>query len=130
LFTLGKDENLRQTSGRFVSLAGIALLCISVVAQQNPAVSAKPTDKFLGSWKLNVEKSPLGPVAENVTVKLEGKQLRSSVDVKRRDGSESTGRIESRYTVSPDGKTLTKRVISGGGPPSLGNQVLVFDRVP
>ena len=37
-------------------------------------------------------------------------------------------RIERRYTVSPDGQTLTRRIISGG-PARFRSQVLVFDKV-
>ena len=57
----------------------------------------------------------------------------------KRDGADSfvvaavfhggASRIESRYTVSPDGRTLTRRMISGG-PPNFRNHVLVFDKVP
>ena len=37
-------------------------------------------------------------------------------------------RIERRYTVSPDGQTLTRQTISGG-PARFRSQVLVFDKV-
>jgi|SRR5579859_2154435 len=39
------------------------------------------------------------------------------------------GSTEWRYAVSPDGKTLTRRVVSGG-PSSRRNQVLVFEKAP
>ena len=39
------------------------------------------------------------------------------------------GQIEWRYTVSPDGQTLTRRVVSGG-PSDHRNQVFIFDKAP
>jgi hypothetical protein len=53
----------------------------------------------------------------------------SFVVVSVASGPSAVFRIELRYTVSPDGMTLTRRIMSGG-PTNHGNPVIVFDRIP
>ena len=66
-------------------------------------------------------------IAEEWHVKREGVDSFTILAVFRAAGA--GGQEEWRYKVGPDGKTLTRRVVSGG-PPDHRNQVLVFEKTP
>jgi hypothetical protein len=77
-------------------------------------------------WSSPVERNPVLLPATEWHVKREAADSFTIVAVPDVAGS---GRAESRYTVGPDRKTLTKRVISGGAPDHR-HQILVFEKVP
>ena len=78
-------------------------------------------------WASPVTKKPYRGVAipEEWDVKREAADTFTISSIFSINGIE--GHTNWRYTVSPDGKTLTRRVISGG-PTSQRNQVLVFEK--
>jgi hypothetical protein len=78
-------------------------------------------------WASPVTRKPYRGIAipEEWDVKREAADRFTISSVSSINGFES--HTEWRYTVNSDGKTLTRRVISGG-PPSDRNQVLIFDK--
>lgn len=168
-------SKLRSGASRFASVLIPALLCTGTFAQQT-GVGIAPVNRFVGTWKLNIEKSSPGqsPTSGTFAIQPEGKKYKITLEAAYRGGfggtawtvsdlkgwgspvtrnfSEELGeqwyvklegvdsldiisvdgagdRTEWRYTVGPDGKTLTRRVV-GGGIPNRRNQVLVFEKVP
>ncbi|HEY0797436.1 MAG TPA: hypothetical protein VGD64_16805 [Acidisarcina sp.] len=59
------------------ALCLILLLGGSALCQQTSAPhTVLPNDQFLGSWKLNVQRSPHGPDREEISIQLEGANLK------------------------------------------------------
>ena len=77
-------------------------------------------------WASPVTRNSNHPIGEEWHVKREGVDSFTIISVFRVPGA--GGRVEYRYTVGPDGKTLTRRVISEEPPGH--RQVLVFEKAP
>jgi len=93
---------------RFVSIATVLVLALSVVG-----LMQAQTDPFLGTWKLNVNKSKFtpGPPRKSETRIVVTGPMGMKVSIKRVNGDGSTQEFE--YTANLDGKSYP---IIGQGP--------------
>ena len=78
------NEQIRQTTLTLVAI----ILTLSALGQQRPSSSTPTQDRFVGAWKLNLDKSSMPPASKTISIEHQGNAYRIRCHVRYDNGTE------------------------------------------